>query len=58
MKPKTLLAIIALTAVVIVLILYLINEDESFLEPINTGPPEVSQILTGDGDLPGRQDRL
>lgn len=42
MNPKTLLAVIAITIVLIVLILYLKSDDASFLEPENRGPPEVS----------------
>lgn len=50
MQPKTLLAIFAFAIVLLVLFLHLTAEDESLLEPENTGPPEVSlQAAPADG---------
>lgn len=45
MQPNRLLAIFAIVVVLIVLALYLTSDEERFLEPENTGPPEVTQQM-------------
>lgn len=42
MNPQRLLTIFAILVVLLVLFLYLTSSDEAFLEPSNTGPPEVT----------------
>lgn len=43
MNPQRLLTVLAILVVLLVLFLYLRSPDESFLDPENTGPPEVTR---------------